>query len=207
MVLRTVNLSDTIDQWKTQHNSLATDVGDLSLLNTADSSSLVAAINELIGEFDSSAIVRLSRNSLSVSPGITYDSSTGVIGLSIPANTITFTMMTDSSVGVSELRNNAVTTVKLVDNAVTTVKILDNAITFDKMADSSVGVSELRNNAVTTVKILDNAVTTSKILDNAITFAKMADSSVGSNELRQAIELIIYNSAGTALKTMYGAGE
>lgn len=147
MVLRTVNLSDTIDQWKNQHNSLATDVGDLSLLNTTDSSSIVAAINSLIGEFDSANIITLARNSLSASSGITYDSSTGVIGLSIPANTITFTMMADSSVGTSELRNNSVT------------------------------------------------------------FAKMADSSVGSNELRQAVQLIIYNSAGSAVKSLYGAGE
>ena len=157
MVLRTINLSDTIDQWKNQHNSLATDVGDLSLLNTADSSSLVAAINELIGEFDSSAVTRLARASLSGGTGITYSSSTGVITLSIPSNTITNTMMADSAIGAAELRNDAVTTIK--------------------------------------------------IADNAVTFAKMADSSVGSNELRQAVELIIYNSSGTALKTLYGAGE
>ncbi len=197
MVLRTVNLSDTVDQWKTQFNSLAADVGDLSQLNTTHDSNLVAAINELIGEFDSSAIVTLARASLSAGTGITYSSSTGVIGLSIPANTITNTMMADSAIGTAELRNDAVTT----------IKIADNSITFAKMADSSVGVSELRNDAVTTVKIANSAVTTDKLIDNAVTFAKMADSSVGSNELRQAVQLIIYNSSGTAVKSLYGAGE
>jgi hypothetical protein len=275
MTLRTVPLSNTIDQWRTSYNSLATDVGDLSLLGTTRDSNLVVAINELIGEFDSATVQRLARKSVSAGTGIGYDSATGIISLSTPVNTITNAMMADSAIGTAELRNDAVTT----------IKIADNAITFAKMADSAIGTAELRNNAVTTVKILDNsitfakmadsaigpselrndAVTTIKIADNAITFAKMADSSVGTAELRNnavtyqkmqtiatanrilgstgaggavsevqlqsamiasgaidsaslkpavvtsaklasAVQLIIYNSAGSALKTLYGAG-
>ena len=44
------------------------------------------------------------------------------------------------------------------------------------------------------------------IADNAVTQAKMADDAVGSAELKSVVSLIIYNSAGTALKTLYGAG-
>ena len=47
MVLRIVNLGDPFSQWKDGHNSLSTDVGDLSLLQTASASNLVAAINGL----------------------------------------------------------------------------------------------------------------------------------------------------------------
>jgi len=226
MVLRTVNLSDTIDQWKNQHNSLATDVGDLSLLNTTDSSSIVAAINSLIGEFDSANIVTLARSSLSGGTGITYSSSTGVITLSVPANTITFTMMADSAIGTSELRNNSVTFEKMADSAIGTSELRKNAVTYSKIqnivtANRLLG-STSANGPVTEVQIqtamyatgsVDSAalgslsVATAKLQNNAVTFDKMADSSVGSNELRQAVQLIIYNSAGSAVKSLYGAGE
>ena len=255
MTLRTITLSDTVDQWKTNYNSLATDVGDLSLLGTTHDSNLVLAINELIGEFDSAAVQRLARKSVSAGTGIGYDSATGVISLTTLTNTITNAMMADSAIGTAELRNDAVTTIKIADNAVTTAKILDNAVTFAKMADSAVGTSELRNSAVTTIKIADNAVTfakmadsavgTSELRNNAVTYQKMqtiatanrilgstsaggavsevqlqsamiasgaVDSAslkpavITSAKLASAVTLVIYNSAGSALKTMYGAG-
>ena len=196
MVLRTVNLSDTIDQWKNQHNSLATDVGDLSLLNTTDSSSIVAAINSLIGEFDSANIVTLARSSLSGGTGITYSSSTGVITLSVPANTITFTMMADSAIGTSELRKNAVTYSKI-----------QNIVTANRVLGSTSDNGPVTEVQIQTAMYATGSVDSAALGNNSVTFAKMADSSVGSNELRQAVQLIIYNSAGSAVKTLYGAGE
>lgn len=44
------------------------------------------------------------------------------------------------------------------------------------------------------------------IADNAVTQAKMADDAVGSAELKSVVSLVIYNSAGVAQKTLYGAG-
>ena len=44
------------------------------------------------------------------------------------------------------------------------------------------------------------------IANNAVTQAKMADDAVGSDELKGVVSLIIYNSSGTAVKTLYGAG-
>ena len=47
MAIRSVNLSDTIGTWVSEFNSLGTDVGDLALLTTSDTSSIVAAIESL----------------------------------------------------------------------------------------------------------------------------------------------------------------
>lgn len=44
----TVNLADTFDEWRTKTNTIGTNTGDLSSLNTTDKSSIVAAINEVI---------------------------------------------------------------------------------------------------------------------------------------------------------------
>ena len=369
MVLRTVNLSDTIDQWKNQHNSLATDVGDLSLLNTPDSSSIVAAINSLIGEFDSANIVTLARASLSQGTGITYSSSTGVITLNIPSSTVTSAMIVDATIvngdisasaaivdtklatiatagkvsnsattatsantasaivardasgnftagtittaaldtattashyfvetatdgairpkTLANVRTEIVTTAAVNAAAATTVgtvtsgtwnasaisdtylstistagKVSNSATTATSAntlsaivardgsgnftagtitaaltgnASTATTLATGRNfsltgevtapeisfngsgavalsttiaaNAVDSSNILALSVSTAKLQDNSVTFAKMADSSVGSNELRQAVQLIIYNSAGSAVKSLYGAGE
>jgi hypothetical protein len=215
MTLRTITLSTTVDNWKTNYNSLATDVGDLSLLGTTHDSNLVLAINELIGEFDSATVQRLARKSVSAGTGIGYDSSTGVISLSTPTNTITNAMMADSAIGTAELRNDAVTT----------IKIADNAVTFAKMADSAVGTAELRNGAVTYQK-MQTIATANRILGStsaggavsevqlqsamiasgAVDSASLKNAVITSSKLASAVTLIIYNSAGSALKTLYGAG-
>jgi len=215
MTLRTITLSTTVDNWKTNYNSLATDVGDLSLLGTTHDSNLVLAINELIGEFDSATVATLARKSISAGSGIGYDSSTGIISLSTPTNTITNAMMADSAIGTAELRNDAVTTIKIVDNA----------ITFAKMADSAVGTAELRNGAVTYQK-MQTIATANRILGStsaggavsevqlqsamiasgAVDSASLKNAVITSSKLASAVTLIIYNSAGSALKTLYGAG-
>ena len=41
---------------------------------------------------------------------------------------------------------------------------------------------------------------------DAITETMMANDAIGQNELKSVVSLIIYNSSGTALKTIYGAG-
>jgi len=59
---------------------------------------------------------------------------------------------------------------------------------------------------VATADIADSAITTAKIADNAVTEAKMADDAIGQAELKSVVTLLIINSAGTTVKTLYGAG-
>lgn len=47
MAIQTVGLDDTFDQWRQKNNITASDLGDKSLLNTVDKSSVVAAVNEV----------------------------------------------------------------------------------------------------------------------------------------------------------------
>ena len=75
------------------------------------------------------------------------------------------------------------------------------------VSNGSITTAKFAAGAVDSAAIGSLAVSTAKIQNNAVTFDKMADSSVGSNELRQAVQFIIYNSAGTAVKSFFGAGE
>ena len=49
MAIRSVATTDTLETFRTTFNSLGTDVGDLSNLNTTDKSSIIAAVNEALG--------------------------------------------------------------------------------------------------------------------------------------------------------------
>ena len=51
-----------------------------------------------------------------------------------------------------------------------------------------------------------DAVVTAKIADDQVTEAKIANDAVGQNELKSVEALIIYNSSGVAVRTIYGAG-
>ena len=48
---RTVDTSSTFENWRQNYNDLATDVGDKDALITADKSSIVNAINDIMGQY------------------------------------------------------------------------------------------------------------------------------------------------------------
>jgi len=56
------------------------------------------------------------------------------------------------------------------------------------------------------VDIASGGIGETQLASNAVTQVKMADDAIGSAELKDVVTLIIYNSAGTPVKTLYGAG-
>ena len=53
MAVRSVATTDTINTFRTTFNTLGTDVGDLTTLNTTDKTSIVAALNETLSNTSS----------------------------------------------------------------------------------------------------------------------------------------------------------
>jgi hypothetical protein len=76
----------------------------------------------------------------------------------------------------------------------------------DNIADQLIKTDKLDNLAVNTSKLGELAVTTAKIEDLAVTAAKIDDDTITSGKLNSAVSLIIYDSTGSAIKTLYGAG-
>ena len=93
--------------------------------------------------------------------------------VTLPANTISQSMMGDNSVGTNEIVELAVTTAKIADLAVTTAKIADLTVTTGKIADL----------AVTAAKIADLTVTEGKIADSAVTSAKIASLTIVDGDI------------------------
>jgi hypothetical protein len=208
---------------KTRIDNADSNIGSRSSLVTTNKLSLVAAINELAltETTDSSEVIILSRKAVSVSDAggdgsLSYDSGTGVFTYTGPsASEVRAKISVTDAGGDGSLSYNSGTgVITYVGPSASEVRAHLSAgsrITYSSgqisIANGAIDSAALGSLSVTTVKIANDAVTTAKIANDAITFAKMADSSVGSNELRQAVQLIIYNSPGTALKTLFGAGE
>ena len=83
--------------------------------------------------------------------------------VTLPANTITNTMMADNSVDTAEIANNAVTNAKLADDAVDTAEIKNNAVTNAKLADDAVDTAEIKDGAVTSAKIANDTIVNADI--------------------------------------------
>lgn len=217
MPLPTVSINDLLQDFIGSFNTVVTTVGDLALLQTSVDSSLVGAINSLVGQtgVDSSATILISRGAISVvdsggDGALTYNAATGVISYRGPnaaevrARFSGVAPVVIDSAGAISITNATTSARGIASFATANFAVTSGAVTIKAGGVDSAAVGAL---AITTAKLRDASVTSAKLASNAVTFAAMADSAVGQNELRQAVQLIIYNSAGTPVKTLWGAGE
>lgn len=217
MPLPTVSLNDLLNEFITSYNVVATTVGDLALLQTTEDSNLVAAINSLIGQagVDSAVTISLSRTSISVvdsggDGSLSYNSATGVITYRGPSAAEVRAKF--SAVSPIAIDSNGQISIPDATTSIKGAASFSSAnfdVTSGGVSIKAGGVDSAALGAlsVATAKLQNGSVTSTKLATNSVTFAAMADSAVGSNELRQAVQLIIYDSVGTPVKTLYGAGE
>jgi hypothetical protein len=92
------------------------------------------------------------------------------------------------------------------DLSVTTAKLADLSVTTAKLADLSVTTAKIGNLQVTAGKIANDTITATQIAANAIGNSELGLQAVQSVNMASAVSLVIYNSAGTAVKTLYGSG-
>ena len=179
MAVTTINLSDPISTLVTKTNTVSSDLGDKSTLNTSTTANLVAAVNEIntkVGIIDSDNIVGLVKSNLQKDSAnaIGFDSAAG--RFFVPTGTINTSM----------LENLAVTTARIAADAIDGTKIADDAINSEHYVNGSID--------------------TAHIADDQVTEAKMADDAIGSAQLKTLSTLLIKDSAGSTLKTIHGAG-
>ena len=70
----------------------------------------------------------------------------------------------------------------------------------------STDTSDIADDAITQAKIADNSVGNGQMLDNSINTAELVNDSVSRAKLKDEVVLTITNSAGSVVKTLYGAG-
>jgi len=93
----------------------------------------------------------------------------------------------------------------VIDPVITLTGDITGSATMTNLGSVSIATTRATG-STTTDDLADGAVTTVKIANNAVTRAKMADDAIGADELLSVVTLLIINSAGTTVKTLYGAG-
>lgn len=183
MAITTINLTDPVSTLVTKTNTISNNLGDVTQLVTGDSNA-VDAINNIFDQIyrfnDSAEIAALARGSLSIN----NDSASGL------------SLSYDSDTGVIALIGGA--------DAATVRSYLVAGTGLEY--DSATGVFSISIDGVTATQIAAGSVGNSELATDAVTQAKIANDAVGSSELKDVVQLIIYNSAGTPVKTLYGAG-
>ena len=195
MAQTVINLSDPISTWVTKSNEMGADVGDLATL-TDSAATLVHAINALDSDIGNLSSLTFKADASSLVAAINnlddrfleLTDSGGVKAFFASSTSISLDSGTPVGARAQfSLADSGVTQGKIASGVISTEKIIDNAITLAKMADNSIGTSEL----------LDSSITEAKIQLNTIT----------STSFKNAASVIIKNTAGTALKTIFGPGE
>ena len=112
--------------------------------------------------------------------------------------------VTSSGDGATTIANDAVTYAKM-QNLVTANRVL-GATAAGVIGETQVVRAMIGADAIDGTKIADDVINSEHYAAGSIDNEHIADDAVGADELKSVVSLIIYNSAGTAVKTLYGAG-
>jgi len=164
-----------------------TNLGDATLTVAVADNSHNHTTGNITGlsEFVSDTVGAMVTSNSESGIAVTYQDDDNTLDFDVGDFSITLTGAVTGAGTVTNLGNVSFATT-LANDVVTGAKIADDAINSEHYAAGSIDAEHLASNSVTQAKIADDAV--------------------GSAELASVVTLIIYNSAGTAIKTLYGAG-
>ena len=137
---------------------------------------------------------------------ITLPNLTGTVVTTGDTATVTATMLAANSVDSSELVNGSIDAAHMSANSIDSDSYVDGSIDTAHYAAGSVDATALGADAVTAAKIGDNVIDSEHYAADSIDEEHIANDAVGSAELKTLSTLLIKNSAGSTLKTLYGAG-
>lgn len=195
MAIVNVSINDTIQSWVNDTNNLARDVGDLNLLTTAVDSDIVGALNSLqssvgqvstlqaaIDSNDSNFIGR-ARSAISVTDAggdgsLSYNDSDGIITYTGPS--------------AAEVRAHF--------SAGEGIDIASGVISGEDASTTNKGIASFNS---TRFSVSSGAV---DVATGGIDTTQLANDAVDQTKLANVQTLVIYDSTGAAVKTLYAAG-
>jgi hypothetical protein len=126
MAVRNVATTSTLEGFRTTFNSLGTDVGDLSSLNTTDKTAIVAAINEVNSAVTTAFTIKDSSSTTQqINSGdvLNLAGSTNITAVVTATDTVTFTLASSIS-GLTNITSSNITLTGLAAASTDTDKFL-----------------------------------------------------------------------------------
>ena len=111
MAIRSVATTSTLEGFRTTFNSLGTDVGDLASLGTTDTSSIVAAINEINTSVTTAFKIKDSsstQQTINSGDVLNFAGSTNITATVSGTDTVTFSLASSIS-GLSNITSSNIT--------------------------------------------------------------------------------------------------
>ena len=165
MAIRSVNLSDTIGELVTEFNLMGTDIGDISLLTTSDTSSIVAAIQSLDSDLrfdfgnavDSDLIIQLitdESNLISIFDSADFEIVNGRV--SIKDSDVTFTSINTTDITSTNVTTTNVTTTNLDADSATITNL--SSTNFNSTNSTLVNL-DADSSSITNLTSINNTLT------------------------------------------------
>ena len=126
MAVRNVATTSTLEGFRTTFNSLGTDVGDLSSLNTTNKTAIVAAINEVNSAVTTAFTIKDSTSTTQqINSGdvLNLAGSTNITAVVTATDTVTFSLASSIS-GLSNITSSNITLTGLAAASTDTDKFL-----------------------------------------------------------------------------------
>lgn len=193
MAQTVINLTDPIATWVTKSNDMAGDIGDLATL-TDSAATLVVAINNLDSDIGNRSSLTAAAPDLVTAIN---NLNTKFFELTDSAD-IKALFASSTTISLDSNHGDAGTHAKfnLVDSSITSAKLAASSITSDKYADSS----------IETGHFIAGAITNYSLADSSISFDKIQSGEIKSTHFASSTKILIKNTAGTTLKTIFGPG-
>ena len=129
-----------------------------------------------------------------------------VTGAKIADNAINSEHYTDGSIDRVHLAADIIDGTKIADDVINSEHYAAGSIDREHLAADIIDGTKIANDVINSEHYAAGSIDAEHLASNSVTQVKIADDAVGSAELASVVTLIIYNSAGTAIKTLYGAG-
>lgn len=193
MAQTVINLSDPINTWVNKSNDMAGDIGDLATL-TDSAATLVHAINAIDSDIGNLSSLTFKDNATSLVAAIN-NLDDRFIELTDSAD-IKNKFVGNTIISMDSGAGGARAQFILVDSSITSAKLAASSITSDKYADSS----------IETVHFKAGAITNYALADSSISFHKIGSGEIKSNHFASSTKILIKNTAGTTIQTIFGPG-
>ena len=106
----------------------------------------------------------------------------------------------------TKIADDAINSEHYVDGSIDLAHMSDNSVDSDQYVDGSIDTAHYAPGSVDATAIGNDVVNSQHYAANSIDEEHIANDAVGSAELKTLSTLLIKNSVGTTLKTLYGAG-